>query len=637
MTGKTYEILDVEKLDAANPQAAVKTVRVSAKPPSIKCDLLIAGGSMGGVAAALVAARAGLSVCITEETSWLGGQMTSQGVSALDENYLVESSGATRIYKELRNRLRAHYLALGGKEGTNRFTPYLDPGNCWVSRLAFEPKVAVKVLSEMLAPEIEAGRLKIFLRTAVLRLRQANGKIESVLCADLDTQKQVEFLCRFCIDATELGDLFPLAGIPYNSGAESRSQTGEEHAPEKADPNNVQDFTYPFVVEFCAGEKHLIPKPAQYDEFQQQGKFSLLGYAMFEERKTKKDGKDVHYLPFWEYRRLICKDNFSSRIFPNDIAMINWESNDLREENIIDTPAVLRAERLAHGKNLSMGFLYWMQNEMERDDGGKGYPELKLRSDILGTTDGVSKYPYIRESRRIKARRLLTEQDIVAGANPGARARHFADSLGIGLYPVDIHGKQDVPGAAQSTKPFQIPASAFLQKELRNFLPACKNIGTTHVSNGAYRLHPIEWAIGEAAGALAVEVLSSRSDLQRFLRNKRNLRRVQERIIRAGSALVWFEDISPEDECFEAVQFCSICSLLPIDQSSLKFRPDDDISQTEIDAALTKLLRKPEGAEHKQLLDELYSKRNSKGKIKRKTFAHWIYQIAQRERFLGRC
>src|SRR6185436_5155950 len=111
MSGKTFEILDVEKLDAANPQAAVKTLRPSGKPPGIKCDLLIAGGSMGGVAAAIIAARAGLSVCITEETSWLGGQMTSQGVSALDENYLVETSGATRSYQLLRAAIREYYRA----------------------------------------------------------------------------------------------------------------------------------------------------------------------------------------------------------------------------------------------------------------------------------------------------------------------------------------------------------------------------------------------------------------------------------------------------------------------------------------------------------------------------------------------
>src|SRR3979490_2587085 len=97
-------------------------------------------------------------------------------------------------------------------------------------------------------------------------------------------------------------------------------------------------------------------------------------------------------------------------------------------------------------KNLSLGFFYWLQTEALRDDGGKGYPELFLRTDVLGTSDGLAKYPYIRESRRIKAEHIIVEQDIAAATNPGARSRLSADSVGIGLYPIDIHGEQDVPG-----------------------------------------------------------------------------------------------------------------------------------------------------------------------------------------------
>lgn len=653
--GKTYQIVDFEKLDAREPAAAVKTFHVTGKPRQTSCDLFIAGGSMGGVAAAITAVRAGLSVCICEETSWLGGQMTSQGVSAFDENYLVETSGASRSYKDLRNRLRAHYKAMGGKEGTARFEAYLDPGNCWVSRLAFEPKVAVKVLSELLAPEIATGRLKIFLRMAVLSLRKANGSLEAAHCVDLDTGKQIEFRFRFCIDATELGALLPLAGLAYASGAESRAQTGEEHAPEHADPENVQDFTYPFIVEFCPGEKHPIEKPPQYEEFFQSGKFSLLGYAMFENRKSiKADGKELEHLPFWEYRRLIYKGNFPDTAFARDISMINWESNDLRGENIIDAPANLTAERLAHGKNLSLGFLYWMQNEMERDEGGKGYPELKLRSDLLGTTDGVSKYPYIREARRIKALRTLVENDISAVANPGARARHFNDSLGIGLYPIDIHGRQDVPGAGQASRPFQIPASALVQNELKNFLPACKNIGCTHITNGAYRLHPIEWAIGEAAAAFAVEVLASKTDIRRFLKSKRNLRKLQERILAYGSPVFWFDDVNPEDKCFQSVQFCAISSLMTVSDTDLHFRPEDPLTKGEFVDAISRLLHKP-ASEVSRFIPEfeksaasplLLAEFKEAGKhlklecrdiaLLRKDFAEWLYSVAKEHRFFGR-
>ena len=449
---KTFQVIDVENLDADHPESSILQFEIKGRPTRIKCDLAIVGGGTGGVAAAITACTSGLNVCLIEETSWLGGQMTAQGVSALDENYLVETTGATRTYQQLREDIRNHYRALGGKDGGARFEPFIDPGNCWVSRLAFEPKVAVKIISRMLQPFIDDGRLKIFLRSAAVELKLKDQRIRIVRCVELDTGRFFDLDCRFCIDASELGDLLPLAGMTYRSGAESRDETGEAHAPELANTHNVQDFTYPFVVEFRDGENHKIPKPPHYDDFNKEGKFSFLGYRMFENSsKLSRNGESVELLPFWEYRRLIARSNFDPRVFPFDIAMINWESNDLRLENIIEPDLQLKAKRLALGKHLSLGFLYWLQNEVERDEGDRGYPELKLRPDILGTADGLSKYPYIRESRRIVPLKTIVESDLTCADNPGARARWCSDSLGIGLYPIDIHGHEDVPGAGQAS------------------------------------------------------------------------------------------------------------------------------------------------------------------------------------------
>ncbi len=680
------EILDIEMLDAAAPEKAVKQFEIKAKPRIVKCDLVIVGGGMGGVAAALAACDSGLKVCLSEETAWLGGQMTSQGVSAFDENYLVESSGATKRYKAFRKAIRDHYAQLGGVAGQARFEPYLDPGNSWVSRLAFEPKVAVKLLSELLQPYIAKGQLQLLMRAAALSVRFDRNKIRALQCVDLDTGKVTEMRCKFCIDATELGDLLPLAKVEYRSGAESREDTGEAHAPLVAQPENVQDFTYPFVVEFRPGENHTIAKPPHYDEFAREGKFSFNGYRMFEDSHVvNTDGRTADYMPFWEYRRLIARSNFPNGAFPNDIAMINWDSNDLRGENIIDQKAATAGARLALGKYVSLGFLYWLQTEAPRDDGGKGYPELKLRADILGSNDGLSKYPYIRESRRIKARYTVVEGDIVSSANASSRARLFDDSLGIGLYPVDIHGKQDVPGAGQNTRPFQFPAAALVQDSIRNFLPACKNIGTTHVSNGAYRLHPIEWAIGEAAGTFAAEVLKHHTDIVRVLDNKRALRRLQDCLLEAGAPLFWFDDISPEDHSFASIQFVTICGLVLPDKNSLSFRPDEPLTRGDAAFALARILRLKSSSSEKLKLADLQAadpayeaaalclehsvmtaardnrfraedalsgeefQKLSKNKmlresaeplasqtISRRQFADWLYRLCKQERFFGR-
>src|SRR5688572_25092815 len=132
---------------SGDPSPAVLPVSRPGAERAESCEVLIAGGGTGGVAAALAAARSGRRVVLLEETDWIGGQMSAQGVSALDEHEHIESFGGTRSYYEFRNTIRAHY----GER---------NPGNCWVTRLAFEPRVAVRTLEQMLPADVNVLRRK---------------------------------------------------------------------------------------------------------------------------------------------------------------------------------------------------------------------------------------------------------------------------------------------------------------------------------------------------------------------------------------------------------------------------------------------------------------------------------------------
>lgn len=605
------EIVDTQRiyLDETGRQetssSALVTLRDIKPDTIVECRILIAGGGLGGVSAALSAATSGQSaevykadnrrdICLTEETDWLGGQMTAQGVSALDENPLVETSGSSRSYQNLRQSIRMRYKKNHKLDDTSSQDPWLNPGDCWVSWLAFEPQQGLKELENLLAPHVRDGSISVFLRhkpVYVKTVKEQNGdtvdakeqlKVTAVGMVDLETRKCVEFRPLICLDATELGELLPLAGLDYRTGAESGDTTGEPHAPQEAKPDNVQDFVYPFVVEYCPDETHLISKPPYYDDFAKSGKFSFQGYPMFE-CKLSGDENDwlIDKLPFWEYRRLIASRKFLDDSNRRDLAMINWDSNDLRGENIIDKPPLKQIERLRLAKALSLGFLYWLQTEAPRDDGSSGYPELKLRKDILGTLDGLSKFPYIRESRRIIPIKPIVEQDIVEAFNPAARARIVTDSVGIGHYPVDIHGYQDVPGVAQRTRPFQIPLSALLPKDSNNLLPACKNIGTTHITNGAFRLHPIEWSIGEAQGMLAVTALNEGISFRTILEREDLLLSFQLNLIKLGVPLFWYNDVPTNHEAFEAVQWLTITGILSSSPDHLRFNPDGKMDESE--------------------------------------------------------
>ncbi len=586
------ELLDILKVTVEEPSQAVKSFHRQEQCRVIDCDILIVGGGTGGIAAALQASASGVSVCLTEETDWLGGQMTSQGVSALDENYLVETSGATLKYQQLRHKIREHYCTKYQLSSSGQTQTALNPGNCWVSRLSFEPTVAEDVLEQLISPTRNNGSLAVFLRTKVFAVQQTSGKICTVHTINLDNGEELEFHPKICLDATELGDLLPLCQAEYRIGAESSLETLEPHAPLAANPDNVQDFTFPFAVEFRPGENHTITKPPLYDQFKQTGIFSFFGYKMFHPTTEEQaNGNTRQLLPFWTYRRLLDCTNWLNPPYDHDLAMINWMGNDLRGENIIDQTNIKAAERLSLGKALSLGLLYWLQTEAPRDDGGSGYVELAMQKEVMGSSDGLSKYPYIRESRRIKAVHTIIEQEIGSATNTGARARNFSDTVGIGLYPIDIHGPEEKPGGAQPTKPFQLPLGALIPLRPANLIASAKNIGTTHITNGAYRLHPIEWGIGEAAGVLAATAVKHKINPGKVLKNKPLLRHLQHTLVSLGVPLYWYDDIPVWHPSFAAIQFLSVIGVTPGAANHLQFRPNDPLTRSEAAIAMAIFLQ----------------------------------------------
>jgi hypothetical protein len=467
---------------------------------------------------------------LLEETDWIGGQMTAQGVAALDEHEYIESFGGTRSYYELRNAIRRHYGSA-------------NPGNCWVTRLAFEPRIAVAVIEAMLQPHVEAGRLRIHLRTKAVAASSEGDRITSVVTMNLDERSLLRFRPALVIDATELGDLLPLCGAEHVVGAETIAQTGEKQAqPAEPKAHCVQSFTYTFACErMPEGENHAIPRPEKYEHYKAAQPYSLkievhggeiygeesgwLQYSLYEQLPGTKGG-------LWTYRRLVEERN---------LTMFNWPGNDYRDCSIINASPAQVAHALQDAKRVSLGFLYWLQTDQNA-------PELKLRPDVMGTADGLSKHPYIRESRRIKARKTIIEQEVSAHHQSGPRAAHYADSVGVGWYPIDIHrsGPDDV-GASCRTKPFQIP--------LANLIAGGKNLGATHITNGCYRLHPIEWNIGEAAGALAAFALDECVEPAEVHAQPDRLHRFQRRLLGEGVPLAWLTETGVGDANFVSTQF----------------------------------------------------------------------------------
>lgn len=540
------EIVDVMRVPAAgDPAAAVVDTRRAEGGDEVECEILVVGGGTSGVAAALAASAAGRRVCLLEETDWLGGQLTAQGVSALDEHDHIEAFGGTARYYRLRETIRDHYRALAGSRA-----PAFNPGRCWVTSLAFEPKVALDAIGAMLRPHRESGRLRVMLRTKAFAATAEGDHVRHVSALNLDTGRVVRLRADIVIDATEFGDLLPLTGTDYAVGAETIAETSEPHAqPHEPKPRCVQSFTYTFAAERRAeGEHHVIARPEKYEHYRAAQPYSLtievhggeiygeesgwLEYRLYDRMPGTKGG-------LWTYRRLIDAAQFPGR-FAQDVTMMNWPGNDYRDVNILDLPARAMAAALQDAKRVSLGFLYWLQTEAPATGTRRGAPELLLRPDIMGSADGLSKHPYVREARRIKALTTIVESDVASAFQTGPYARHFADSAGVGWYPIDIHraGPEDV-GVSTRTKPFQIPLGALVPRRTANLLAAAKNIGTTHITNGCYRLHPVEWNIGEAAGMLAAFVLDEGVTPRAVAEMPTLYRRLQRRLLAEGVPLAW--------------------------------------------------------------------------------------------------
>ena len=529
---------------------------------TLKTDLVIIGGGTGGCATAFGALRNGLTVIMTEETDWIGGQLTQQGVPP-DEHKWINDFGATALYREFRKKVREYYRNNYPIKEQYADNERFNPGNASVSEISHEPKISLRVLETMFDPYISAGKLVLLRETVALDASSKGNKVQSVRVKNLSTGEIRSLEAPFFADATELGDLLPMTGTEYVTGAEAKSDTGELHAAEIADPTNNQAFTVCYAMDYRPNEDWTIDKPEEYGFWRDftpemkmpwAGKLLELNYSNPRTLLPKNLGFDPQgnhmkeVLNLWMYRRILAKDNFEDGFLTGDITLVNYPQNDYFLGNIVDVSDTELNYHINRAKQLSLSLLYWLQTEAPRPDGGRGWPGIRLRPDVMGTNDGLAKYPYIRESRRIKPLFRITEHHVgktqrssIQGVSEAeARAQDFQDSVGIGYYHIDLHPSSGGDNYIDfASLPFQIPLGALIPQRMENIFPVNKNIGTTHLTNGCYRLHPVEWSIGEAIGMFVPFLMETGRSPQEVYKDPAALRKFQSLIRSQGVDTHW--------------------------------------------------------------------------------------------------
>jgi len=476
-----------------------------------KTDVLVIGGTTSGISAGIESARLSVPTLIVEETPWLGGMLTSAGVSATDGNHLLHSG----IWNEFREKLRAHY---GGENA-------LATG--WVSNTQFEPHVADSIFKAMAKVE---KQLSVEYGYHLIKILKKGKKVTGAVFEN-DAKQQLSVLAKVVIDATDLGDGLAMAGAAYDLGMEARSVTGEGNAPKTAN-KIVQDLTWAAILkDYGAGADKTIEKPAGYNSSLFAGSCAMTVDSIL----------------------IDCSKMLTYGKLPNNKYMINWprHGNDINL-NVVEMNRGQRNLELQKARQRTLEFVYYIQHEL-------GYKNLGLADDEFPTTDKLPFVPYHREGRRLKGITRMTINDVLYrdDAHPLYRT-----GISVGDYPVDHHHACNPEAPTIKFPPvpsFNIPLGALIPEKIEGLIVSDKAISVSNIINGSTRLQPCVLLTGQAAGALAA--ISVRNNTQ--VRNA-NVRKVQQTLLDAGAYLMPLVDVGPTDPDFQAIQRVTSSGILKV-------------------------------------------------------------------------
>ncbi|MBM0742883.1 FAD-dependent oxidoreductase [Phormidium sp. CLA17] len=626
----TLFVIGTPDLVNAQPRSLQQT-----SEPTADCELLIVGAGFAGTAAAHEGLLAGRTVCLTDITDWVGGQVSSQGTSALDEaKRMREQRFFPRGYNEFRDRIVKKYGSLSS-------------GNCWVSVSCFLPSDGHQILWTMLQDAAKKGKgtLKWFPNTVIKELeyspdgRQISSAIAlqhtpapntpplnteplSQLLEDIyrpeDSDRLKKQQIRFTppsisrtlaadgsakvtdltpgisppparwyiMEATETGEIIALADVPYRLGLDPVSHIDPSSPVKNNDAYCTQGFTYTFVMERTAtpqtqSEPPFYPQYAPYFSYENSNNVGI--DAVFTYRRI--------WSPDFQKRPKATRFGVAA-VLPGDLSMQNWTwGNDYRpgteQDNLIYSREQLqqrgelspgrwmgglRTETLRRGEENAIAYYYWLvagTTDSQLGDGVKqsapNHRYVMGLASPIGTAHGLSKYPYIREARRIIGRPTFTypngfamHEIDVSQTNYGDEAHYkqtlppemyrklrkslagleflklpadvdpdqiprrtrstiYPDSVGIAQYAMDFHpcmaeappeklGNEERPGVRQAhgpAYPGQIALRAMIPQKIDNLIIGGKSIANSTIAAAAYRVHPFEWSVGAAAAVTA--------------------------------------------------------------------------------------------------------------------------------------
>jgi hypothetical protein len=541
-----------------------------------KFDVVIIGGGCSGVAAGIQSARLGVKTLIVEETPWLGGMITSAGVSAFDGNKYALGGG---IFGELRKKIEDHY---GGADKT--FTG-------WISLTCFEPKIGKLFLHELAEKE---KNLTVWFETSLHEVLREDDTIYGVRLNMKDGHME-EVHTKVIVEASEYGDVLKFGDVPYRLGRDKKSDTGELDAPEEHD-FEVQDITFCAILKKYDGVAPKVEPSSDY-------KYRKFINSTAEHSNSKDENFLNHKLHDWN-------SFITYASLPNNKYLLNWpfRANDYPTTEDIYENIKSRKKHYKKAKELTLDFVHYMQSKL-------GHPEWGLASDEFPTEDNLPFIPYVRESRRVKGKVLLKEEDVIPAKN-SFRPKLRKDSIAVGDYFLDHHHskffvepEERLIEPLPANAPFQIPLGCLIPEKVKGLVVAEKSISVTHIVNGCSRLQPVVMLIGQAAGASAALSVLKKIDAHEVIVSD-----VQKVLLDAGCQLFPYKDVWNSDPLFIPTQSLALIGIF-VDDEDWAFNADKSVSEEELQKYLSSIsddkiqnkLISLAGKTRREVFKELYS------------------------------
>ena len=466
------------------------------RPPShysttTTADIVVYGGTPGGITAAVAAARHGHSVALVEPGGHVGG-VVSGGLVDTDTGNRDTIGG---IANDFFVRTLDHYRDTYGAD-SKQFK------SCH-NGLKYEPHVAEQIFERMLK---EQEKIRVYRHHPLSRVARADGRIATITTAN-GTGGETTFTGKVFIDASYTGDVMAAAGVPYRIGREAQAEFGEVLAGVRVGPkeqiglgdHRIMGYNYRVSITSNPNNRVLFPKPESYDP---------KPWAATYGTRIKRTGLEGFGGLF------VSK---VGKAGPNDKFDTNWCDLPGANEGYAEGDETTRRRIEARQRDYFLSLLYYLQNDPDLP--AKFHAEVQnwgLPKDEFVDNGHFPHQLYVREARRMLGRYVLRESDLTTN-------RSKADGVCAGSYGIDCHVIRRVPVHGRDEPdhtphavvlPYDIPYACLTPHEPANLLvPVC--LSTTHVAYCSLRMEPVFMMLGHASGDAAHLAVAGNTSVQK--------------------------------------------------------------------------------------------------------------------------